>query len=172
MKALFVSLFCSLVLPFNSVDNFSIEKNQLIWQQIYYTELTKDQLIWEIKSSGNFKNFSSHEGNLTAEISLLPLDVYGYRKTTVKAIPNFALYNHINAHITIEFKNDRYRVTIRSIQLSQKNEATLIIDLESIAFRAQKAEFNEAFINRRSEIISYTFQQITNFNETKEDNDW
>lgn len=113
-----------------------------------------------------------HQGNITAEISFLTMHVIGYQRETAKAVPNIALYNHVHSQIIIEFKDDRYRVTLRSIKLTPKENSTNVVDLEAIAFRGLRAKFNDTFINRRSKIMDYTFQRITNFNEIEQKDNW
>jgi hypothetical protein len=45
-----------MVLNQSETENFEVENNKLIWQKVYKTELTNEQLIGKIKSSGSFKN--------------------------------------------------------------------------------------------------------------------
>lgn len=176
MKTLFFTLYCSLFLLVNpsQTDNFSIENGQLIWQKIYNTELSKEQLIKEIRNSGQFKNISLYEDNLTAEIFNLTID---HKKSDVLPTSNILAANSINSYVIIDLKDTKYRVTLKSIKLTPKTKQInfnqeKFLDIETIALNKDNNAFSNKFLKKISKKMDFTFQKMTDFNDTGEKNQW
>ncbi|MDB4293518.1 hypothetical protein N9954_08935 [Maribacter sp.] len=175
MKTFLVSLYCSLfflVQP-SKTANFSIENGQLIWQKVYATELSKEQLIQEIRNSGTFKNSSVFEEKLTAEISELYLDYDGYGEKSLLPPLNS---RYIKSYVIIDFKENKYRVTLKSIKLTpiitggESYDST--IALERVALQKEGGGFKDKFLKKTSKIMDFTFQKITHFKEIEKKDDW
>ena len=174
MKTLFLTLFCTISFTFNTSasDNFLIKNGQVIWQKIYNTTLTKDQLIWNIRNSGNFKNISVQEDYLTAEISMLRINHFRYERLTGNYAHHIANSHHVNSYIKVEFKENRYRVTLKSIKLMPKDDEDDIIDMETFALKWRKEVFDSSFFRNKSKILDYAFKEVTDFKESQESDQW
>jgi len=116
-----------------------VENGKLVWQKIYETELTKKQLTQNIKNSGNFKNLESNESGIIAEITNLTLDYKGYGSSEMST-PMYIARNSLNSIVQIEFKENKYRVTIKNIKLTRNYGGALssqgeMTDLEVFALK-------------------------------------
>lgn len=178
MKPIIIFLCSTFLFGFNllETDNFEIENGQLIWQKVFDTDLTKEQFINEIKSSGQFDNIIENNENFTAEINQLSLDFKGYGISELST-PIYIARSYLKAFVLIEFKEQRYRVTLKSIKLVQKYEDALskvgeTTDIEIFALKNRNTEFKITFLNKSSKIMDFTFQKITNFTGVTKKDKW
>lgn len=178
MKPLLLFIFSTILVGFNfsETDNFQIENGKVIWQKVYETDLTKKQLIEQIKSSGQFENISQDGENLTAEIKKLSLDYKGFGASEM-ATPMYVARNYVNAFALIEFKEHRYRVTLKNIKLIQKYDDGLseegeTTDIELFALTKRNTEFKKSFLNKSSQIMNYTFQKVADLSSLPKEDKW
>ncbi|WP_282070909.1 hypothetical protein [Polaribacter atrinae] len=177
MKSIIFLFYLPFLIGFNlsSTDNFEIENSKLIWQKVYETELTNEQLKERIKSSGNFKNLELNKDRIIAEITNLSIDYKGYGSSEMST-PIYVARNNLNSFVQIEFKENRYRVTIKNIKLTQKYEDALsnqgeMTDIEVFALKKRNTEFKSSFLKKTSKIINFTFEKITEF-KVKDKEKW
>ena len=121
MKAILIILCSTFFINFfvSETSNFEIEEKKAIWQKVYASELTNEELIKEITSSGNFDDIKKSEESLTAMINELSLDYEGYGSSEIST-PMYIARSYVKAFVLIEFKEKRYRVTIKNIKFVQK----------------------------------------------------
>ncbi|ADV50586.1 hypothetical protein Celal_3320 [Cellulophaga algicola DSM 14237] len=177
MKTLIFLIYLPILIGFSTseTDNFEIENGKLIWQKVYETELTKEQLTDKIKNSGNFKNVELNESGIIAEITNLTLDFKGYGSSEMST-PMYIARNSVNSFVQIEFKESKYRVSIKHIKLTQNYDDALssqgeMTDLEVFALKKRNTEFKSSFLKKPSKIINFTFENITEF-KVKEKDKW
>jgi hypothetical protein len=169
MKSILLFLCSTFIISFNlsETDNFLIENGQVLWQKVYESDLTKEQLIEQIKSSGQFENISENGENLSAEINQLSMDFKGYGISEMST-PIYVSRSYVQAFALIEFKEKRYRVTLKNIKFVQKYEDALsregeTSDIELYALKKRNTEFKSNFLNKPSKIMDFTFQKVTEF---------
>ncbi len=178
MKSILLFI-CSIFLisfTLSETDNFEIEKGQVLWQKVYETDLTKEQLIGQVKSSGQFENISENGESLTAEINQLSMDFKGYGISEMST-PMYVSRSYIKAFVLIEFKDERYRVTLKNIKFVQKYEDALskegeTTDIELYALKKRNTEFKSSFLNKPSKIMDFTFQKVTDFKRIAKKDKW
>jgi hypothetical protein len=102
-----------------AVENFLIESSQVIWQKTFETELSKEDIIDKIKTSGNFENINISDYKLTAEIKELSIDYKGYGESEMST-PMYLSRSFVKAFYIFEFKDKKYRVTVKNIKFVQK----------------------------------------------------
>ncbi|MBQ4913841.1 hypothetical protein J8L85_05290 [Maribacter sp. MMG018] len=178
MKTIIVLLSSTLLINFtlSETDNFQIENGQVLWQKVFETNMTKEQLIEQIKSSGQFENISENEKSLTAQINQLSMDFKGYGISEMST-PMYVSRSYVEAFSLIEFKEKRYRVTLKNIKFVQKYEDALskegeTTDIEFYALKKRNTEFKSNFLNKPSKIMDFTFQKITNFKDVEKEDKW
>jgi len=178
MKYLFIIILS--ILPLNQdsfdIDNFQIEEGKLVWQKVYRTELSKDELINQIKNSGEYDNIESNGENLTANISRRELDFKEMGESN-SSVPIYIVNSDINAFILFEFKNAKYRVTVKKIVLVQKSTNALseegeLTNIETFALRNHNTELRKSFLNKPSEILDYTLTKLTKIEKVKQNDKW
>ncbi len=178
MKSILFFLCSTFLVGFNlsETDNFEIENGQVIWQKVYDTDLTKEQLIGQIKSSGKFKNISENGESLSAEIDQLSMDFKGYGVSEMST-PMYVSRSYVQAFALIEFKEERYRVTLKNIKFVKKYDDALskegeTTDIELFALKKRNTEFKSAFLKKPSKIMDFTFQKVTDFKGVVKEDKW
>lgn len=156
--------------------NFKIENRQIVWQKVYETKFTKEQLNSMITSSGMFKNITETQQGWTANIEELSLDFQGVGESEMN-VPMYIPRSYVKAFAVIEFKEDRYRVTIKSIKLMQKYDDPLskqgeITDLELYALKKKEVEFSNNFLKKPIKIFNFTFDKIASLGTAKGEDKW
>lgn len=175
MKTFLVSLYGTFFLFLNTskTDNFYIEDSQVIWQKVYTTELSKEQLITEIRNSGYFNNTSLHGDTMTAEISELYLDFKGYGDKT--KLPRLGA-RYMKSYVIIDFKKEKYRITIKNMRfrpiVTGGDSYDRTIHLEEVALQKEADSFKEKFLKNTSKVMDFTFQKITDFKESEDNDNW
>ena len=178
MKLLLLILFSSLTIniSFSQSENFELDDGQVIWRKVINSDLTKTQLLTNISQSGHFINVLEVGENVTAQVDQLIIDYEGngwsYLSTPIEIIQSY-----IKCFVIIEFKEDRYRVTLKNILFVRNEESKTggigeLTLLESVALRRNNTEFKNSFLQKPSEIMNLTFERITSFNEPTAKDKW
>lgn len=176
MKFTILLVFTLIITNFNQTenDNFLIEGNQVVWQKTYETELSKESIIEKIKAAGKFENISVSEGTITAEIRDLSIDYKGYGESEMST-PMYLSRSFVKAFCMIEFKDKKYRVTLKNIKFVQKYDDVVskmgeVTDTEEFALSKKNTEFKSGFLKKPSKILNYTFLKVTEFNNIDNSN--
>lgn len=175
----FVLLFFTLFTPFfnqTESENFLIETNQVIWQKTYETELSKEEIINKIKTSGKFENLNIFEDKLTANINDLSIDYKGFGESEMST-PIYLSRSFIKAFFIFEFKHKKYRVTIKNIKFIQKyddgfSKSNDVTEIETYALSKKNTEFKVSFLKKPSKILNYTFIKATELKIDTQDDKW
>ncbi|MEJ6982394.1 hypothetical protein WG906_18155 [Pedobacter sp. P351] len=122
--ALLASLLFLTVFSFaqESVNNFTVKDNEIIWQKVYDTPLSFQALTDVIKSSGLINNIQVAENKISGELKPIDADfkAAGYSEMLT---PMYVSRSHIAGFLNIDYKEGKYRVTLSKIELTQ-NTAT------------------------------------------------
>ncbi|MBN2777951.1 MAG: hypothetical protein JXR36_09920 [Bacteroidales bacterium] len=160
----------------DSINNFHIENNRVVWKKVFKTSLDFEQLFSKAKDAGLFENVEKGQAKIRGELKYIdaePLE-YGFMDINTAAYVN---NNFIKGFVVIEFKPERYRVTLRRIMLTEKHVDTLNIPgasslIEREIFKLGKIEFNNQFKNRSSILLNDTFTQYFDFSQMICDDNW
>lgn len=126
---------------------------KLYWQEVINTDLSFEELVFEIKASGNFQDVEVFDNKLIAEIR--PFEVnYLNSGYTISVIPDFILTGIISGMVVFEYRENRYRVTIRNI-------ARHYSTTEYYFFRVAVDPIEEKVMNKKNELKEETFMTIT-----------
>ena len=156
-------------------ENFKLEDGNLVWQKVYETELSNDEIIKSFKTSGIIKNLENLENSLTGTIENLDLDYKGFGKTEM----NTAMYisrSYFKSFVLIELKEGRYRITLKEMKLVQKysdglNEEGEISELKDYAVKNNNSDFRKSFKKAPSGILNFTFDKVFEIKKKKK-SDW
>jgi hypothetical protein len=154
MKFTLLLFFTLITLHFNQNENenFLIENNQVVWQKTYETELSKETIIDKIKTVGKFENISVSEDKITAEIKDLSIDYKGYGESEMST-PMYLSRSSVKAFCVFEFKEKKYRVTLKNMKFVQKYDDALtemgeVTDIETFALSKKKYRVQEWFFKK------------------------
>lgn len=161
---LFISIFTFISISSQEiVNNFSIEDNEIIWQKIYPTTLNFDQLVDQVKDKGFLSDIEIRENKITGKLKpvLVDCESSGLKGTLFSICGDRSFFTGFSL---IEFKEGRYRVTVRWIFSTEREvdstKFNLVPDnLEYIAFRNFSNEFTPQFRNKDSGILDEAFSR-------------
>lgn len=102
-----------------SVNNFTVKDNEIIWQKGYDTPLSFQALTDVIKSSGLVNNIQVAENKVSGELKPIDADfkAAGYSEMLT---PMYVSRSHIAGFMIIDYKEGKYRVTLSKIEITQK----------------------------------------------------
>lgn len=157
-------------------SNFTSENDKIIWQKVFDTELDFEQLKEKIIESGILESFDIKESSITGQTRLIEPDYRGAGYSTM-GTPIYISRSFINAFCVIDFREGRYRVTIRNIMLSQKSTDNLSLHgekstIELYGIIGGKNEMKSAFLKSPAKILNYTFTKEFTFHISEDDDDW
>lgn len=101
--------------------NFLINNNQLEWQKIYESKMTKVEIENILKSNGMFKDLTIEENIIKGYVENIPPDYKGAGKSQMSTT-FYVLNSTINTFFMIEFKEEKYRVSLNNINLRGIND--------------------------------------------------
>ena len=158
-----------------NVTNFKIDNGSLVWQKIYESKLTPTAIVKKLKADGKIKNIDFSENLLTGELNI-PAD-YKNAGFSEMSTPMYISRNDILCSVTINFKENRYRVTLKNIRLKTTQEDPLskvgeTANLDSYALKKKNSEFKAQFLNVPGKIYDYTFNQVFEIETKTEDDNW
>lgn len=158
------------------VNNFESVSNQTIWQKVYTTELSFKELADNIKHSGFFSNLNIIESSIAGNFKTIDAD---FKRTGFSEMntPVYISRSFFEGFIVIDFKDGKYRVTLKNILLTQKYDDAVTEQgerstLETWSQKNGKNEFKDAFTKIPSKILDYTFSKKFDFNGKKDDKNW
>lgn len=156
-------------------DYFSVYENKIVWQKIFDTDLSFDQLLSFVKESGILENPELSENKILGKTSLINPDykALGYGEMSV---PMYIARNFVHGFVLIEYKDMRYRVTVKNIFLTQKYEDAISDDGQKTEIEIfavdRKGGIKKQFKKKPSEILDYTFTKAFTFIETEQNDEW
>lgn len=160
----------------DSINNFHIENNRVVWKKVFQTSLDFEQLFSRAKDSGLFENVEKEQAKIRGELKYIDAEPLEYGILDMDVAP-YINNNFMNGFVVIEFKQGRYRVTLRRIMLTEKHVDTLNILgasslIEREIFKLGKIEFNNQFKNRSSDLLNDMLTQYFDFNQMICDDNW
>lgn len=159
-----------------TINNFSPENNKIIWEKVFETEMDFNQLTDKIKESGTLEKIEIGENRVLGQTKPIDADFkgagYGEMSTPIYVARNF-----FDGFAVIEFKDGKYRVTLKKIMLTQQYEDALSTKgekstIESFGIKKGKNEMKGAFMKSPSIILDYTFTNTFNFKSVDKNDNW
>lgn len=159
-----------------STNNFSLENNKVIWQRVFETDMEFGTLVERIRESGVLLNFTIGDNKVMGDFKPIEADYVGagYSEMTT---PMYIARSFFKGYAVIEFKDEKYRVTLKNIMLAQKYDDGISDEgekstLESWAVKRRKSEFKRAFSKSPSKILNYTFTETYTFIPSTNNDSW
>jgi len=154
-------------------SNFLLKENRLIWQKVYEEKATPELFKNHLLQNLEFGYIEVMDDKIIATINNLKIDYKGYG-TSELFTSMYIARNNYDALAIIEFKENRYRITIKDIMaiadysdgLTEQGEKT---QLER--FATNRKGFKKRFIEKDALIFDYTFNKLFKPKQ-QSDNDW
>jgi len=157
-------------------ENFSIEKDELIWQKVYETSLTFDDIVKAFINSGGFFDHLIVDNQITGYIT--NVEPKFKEAGFTRGFTPMPYLDNIKAYTISEYKEGRYRVTLKKITLLNHLSIALLggggppkdTPLDIYAFNKQ-GKFIPAF-KKHSSIYEITFDDIFALKNKLDDGEW
>ena len=167
-----LSVICSAPVFGQGYFNFLIEGKDVYWQKVYQTDLSIDELRQIINRSDHFRNIQ-HQDENTIVGDIEKVDLEGYYKDlgfNYMSTPIYLSRSYFHAKAIIQFKEGRYRVTVRKIMQEWKiddpfNKKGDMSNLD--ALKKNNTSFKRHFITHGSKILDYAFDKEFNLENSK-----
>jgi hypothetical protein len=181
-KLLFLSTLVFFSYAKSQENTFTINNKQVVWQKIYDSEKTIDEIKSILSNSGKASIKSNENGILYGDISDYMMDYKGAGNTRA-GTPMYVSSSKFYGNFKVEFKTGKYRVTVTNIRL-KGNSVSLYTsgvaisndgneNIESYALTNDKESFRGNFEGRASKIINYSFSQLFDVSKySKTDDKW
>jgi hypothetical protein len=159
-----------------SVNNFLPENNQIIWQKIFETEMDFNELALKIKESGILVKPEIEENKILGQTKPIDADYkgagYGEMSTPIYVARSF-----FDGFAVIDFKDGKYRVTLKNIMLTQQYDDGLSKEgekttLEAYSLKRDRNEMKAAFTKSPGIILDYTFSKVFTFRSSEINDNW
>jgi hypothetical protein len=170
MKSLIISiLFAPSILLCQTT--FSIENGKVVWQKVFNTTTPEDYKK-QLFQSLNFENIDLSDGTIYVVIRNLEMDYKSLGKSEMTTSIYISRANYDAVGI-IEFKDTRFRVTVKDLKGIQRYSDGLYEkgEMHPIEFWAlnRKGEPRKHFLKNDVEIIDFTLDKL--FYPTKKSKD-
>ena len=178
-KILFLSIFI-VNFCFGQTENFIFSDSQVQWQKVYETSKSFDSLKAIIKEKNNLKILEQTDTSISGEINNLTMN---YRKAGFTYMGTPMILNETNkysGYFSIDFKEGRYRATVRNVSSEGMTVTTyggglglgsnVSTTLETLALN-NKGVMRKNFPKVSGKIIDVTFTNLFDLNsiEVKDD---
>ena len=156
-------------------DNFIYENGKLSWQKIYKSNQIQKDLILNFKKSGIIREFESSENLITGIIEKSEIDYKGFGKSEMST-EMYISRSYLSCFITIELKENRYRITLTDLKLTQRYDDSFtkmgeMSELKDYAVKNNKSDFRSRFKKSSSKILNFTYDKMFNLKNDNSD-DW
>ena len=144
-----------------TVNNFQLDNTEIIWQKVFETKLTFEELKEKVKDSGLLDKIEIGDNKISGDLKPIDADFKGAGFTEM-GTPIYISRSHFTGFTIVEFKDGKYRVTLKKIVLTQKYSDPLTKQGEMT-----KLEFF-GLKNGKNEMKIFTMDGLTaNLNQTQ-----
>ncbi len=150
----------------------TLDNGNILWQKIINRGESIDEVYSLMMKSGDFSDIKKSGKQITATINQFLLD----RKLSDSSGSLYMYTDDLTGFVLIEFKEERYRITVKNLAFISNTEIQAIGDgvgartpLEQYALNGQ-GEYRRGYLKRDEGVIDANISQL--FKMQKSDNDW
>lgn len=159
-------------------NNFSIKDGKLVWQKVFDTELTKNELFRYFAYNGAFEVIKEEDSTLLLQHKKAVLNFKPYKGAVI-----MAMHSPATAQAVIQYKDGKYRVTVTDViyhsdlSVSLRGVSTnsnTQYSLDEIAYNFKKQEYRSSFKSRGyAEMMNNIFIDLFTIGElSHSDDNW
>lgn len=159
----------------DTIYHFHVLQEELVWQHVFQTSLSFEELTQQCKDAGLLSDIEITQDKLSGALKPIDADFKGAGFSEM-ATPIYIARSHISGFAVLEYREGRYRVTLRKIFLTQRYTDPLshqgeLTHLETYGLNSKK-EITGMFKKSPSLILDYTFSKKFDFNTTNPQSKW
>ena len=148
-----------------SQHNFSIIKNNLVWEKVFPGSVMPEEMMKQIKLTGKCQFTEFNYDVVDFCITYTPDDLrrYGYR---LIPDPSFLAKGGLCTGM-VEFKEGRYKVTIFKLECYDPDEGMIIMPVNDFALKDGQLRDRESFeraLSYYDQYFTFLFEKIVNTN--------
>lgn len=152
----------------DNLYNFKIEKNKLVWQKVFNIKTTKKSFVKQTITNLKYENLQELDNTISFSVYN---DIIDFKKYGGKAMfTTFHVQEPKEYLVVIDFKEDKYRVTIKQITVDYVNSLKTKAPLDELIIKNNKIKNSK---RNRKDLMYYQKHFIEKFTitETKKE-DW
>ena len=158
--------------PNTAASNFSVVNNSIVWQKVFTSSLTYNELLKSVIASGVFEKIDTIGHQIAGQSKQFDMD---YKGAGFSSSPIYIRDSHFRWHTTIECKDGRYRVTVRNIEMEQSYSNPMFKQgqkdyLDNLFVKNGQIKGSLGSWPKSDKIIDYTFTKLFTF--TKQTDNW
>ena len=140
--------------------NFLLNKSEVVWQKVYDTKMTKQELITYFKASEKFWLVQVVADTIFTKLKPQKIDPV---KTGVAGVPPIVNKTEYKGVVRIELKENKYRITLKNIvligdgEILKKGEEQTF---EQNYLNKEQTEYRPFFLKRPKEIYNIHFNEL------------
>lgn len=163
MKKIYTVIFTLFCLTISS-QNFKVDNNLLLWQNVYNDSVKPLELENFLKIKGlniyTENNISTFSYNFSTE-NLTP---YGFKSGS------YATYIQMGGFYSgvIEYKNNKYRVTVNKIEVKNAFDPNIVLDISEYVLKQGKIKQNKTHQKVLTLLNNY-FTELFRFQKVAKD---
>lgn len=143
-------------------EGFYLENGNMVWQKVYDIQTTLENYRKHLLLNNSIKGIDKVDEELYAQIGGLQMDYKGAGVSEFNTSMYIARGVFSGVGI-IEFKDDRYRVTVRDISMKQNYSDALTEQGTSFSlkdFAIRNGDFRKGFLKRDAHIFDHSFTEL------------
>src|SRR5699024_3815492 len=134
----------------DTLGDFKVQDKKIVYQKIFDTDMSFDELTRQIRHSGIIKQPNEQENELIGETEQFDID---YKEAGVKSNAGIYLNFKYSADAIIQYKKGRYRVTLKNIVSHKPGEraafsSNMESKLDDIIVKFKNHKFRPVFKKR------------------------
>ncbi|MCF8307435.1 MAG: hypothetical protein K9I68_00345 [Bacteroidales bacterium] len=147
--------------------NFEKKGNVILWQKVFNTDLTFDELVRNFKSTGYLENetveINPSEKEFMADLKPFDPDYKGAGYSEMRA-PIYIARSHFTGYLIVDYKEGKYRTTVKNFVFSQAYDDPLTEKGEKNPLR----DYADMNFKHPAKILDYT---LTNMLKVRKEKD-
>tara|TARA_R110001632_G_scaffold137804_2_gene253430 strand:- start:18634 stop:19158 length:525 start_codon:yes stop_codon:yes gene_type:complete len=153
----------------DSIYNFKIEEGNIIWQKVFKSDVKELQKTFIKKTITNIKLENLQEIDQTISFNVVD-DMIDFKKYGGKTMTtSFHVLGPKNYLVVIDFKEKKYRVTIKQISIDLRSNRLGISTFEDLFYRKKKIKNTKT---SQKDLKYYHRHFIEKFTITDKKDDW
>ncbi|WP_435624510.1 hypothetical protein [Flagellimonas sp.] len=156
--------------------SFTLNDDQLIWQNVYRQNLKLNDIEKAIRLKGQFEEFAVSDTQIICTLKPFKLDFKSLgKKSMFTSI--YIQQMFLTGLLVVDVKEGRHRVTFKNLKMAPKEDTALwsANDIEGIEFYALKKHspgYRKNFLKNDVEIFEYNLKKLVDFKTNNKDDDW
>ena len=167
MKQTFLIL--SIFVKSQSNNSFIAEDSKLIWQKVYETSLTFDEIYKAMNESGQFTDLQILDNKITGQTKPFKID-WASQGLKRMSTPMYINYYDYVGFLIVDFKDSKYRATLKTITMQRNDniQKGMVKEKDILdEYALKKGQIRASFKDTEGKIFEYTINKLFTFKKAE-----